>query len=296
MGLDTADRPRDPLSFSGGASPEKGSNFFFGFLILPKAKRRALEAVYAYCRLIDDIVDSQEISKDEARKRLDFWREEVERIFTGSPTHPVARALEGPVKDFRIPKEPFLEMIRGCAMDLDGAAYKTFADLESYLQGVACSVGRMVVEILGYRYTPPDQIAEFVRYFGYAFQMTNILRDVGEDLKMGRVYLPEEDMKNAGYSRESLMREDAGAAFERLMEAQYQRTKVFYARARNNVDFRDRPGLACAEIMGHIYEEILEELRREKFPVLSRRVRLSPWQKARQALKAWLFCHGIYAL
>ncbi|MEQ1919532.1 MAG: squalene/phytoene synthase family protein, partial [Elusimicrobiota bacterium] len=121
---------------------EKKSNFFLGFLLLPKAKREALSAVYAYCRLIDDIVD-EGLPKDEARRQLDFWREEIERLYQGTPTHAISRGLLKAVADYKIPKEPFLEMIRGCAMDLDGTRYETIADLESYMRGVASAVGIM---------------------------------------------------------------------------------------------------------------------------------------------------------
>jgi len=133
---------------SSAAPAEKSSNFFLGFALLPKAKKEALSAVYAYCRLIDDIVDSGALPKEEARKMLGFWREEIGRLYAGTPTHSIAARLQVPVRDFFLPKEAFLEMIRGCEMDLDATSYKTFAELESYMQGVACSVGRLSVAIL----------------------------------------------------------------------------------------------------------------------------------------------------
>jgi len=127
------------------AHAEKKSNFFLGFALLPKAKKEALSAVYAYCRLIDDIVDSGSLPKEDARKMLGFWREEVDRLYAGTPTHSVSQRLVPAIKDFNLPKDAFLEMIRGCEMDLDQKSYKTFADLESYMQGVACSVGRLSI-------------------------------------------------------------------------------------------------------------------------------------------------------
>lgn len=271
---------------------EKKSNFLLGFLLLPRAKREALSAVYAYCRLIDDIVDSPEIPKDEARRQLDFWRGEVDALFAGRATHPISQALARPIADFKIPKEPFLEMIRGCAMDLDGARYETIEDLESYMRGVASSVGVMCVHIFGWDYTPRERMLEFARDFGYAFQLTNIIRDVGADLELGRVYLPLTDLREAGYPVERLIAREPSEAFERVMRKQHARAKDYYARARKLVDFRDRPRLLPAEVMAHVYEGLLDDIAREDFPVLFAKKRLSRLRKCALALRAWFYCHG----
>lgn len=272
---------------------EKKSNFFLGFLLLPKAKRAALSAVYAYCRLIDDIVDEPGVAKDDARRQLDFWREEIERLYRGAPTHDVSRALLKPVADYKIPKEPFLEMIRGCAMDLDGTRYETIADLESYMRGVASSVGVMCVHIFGWTHTSRESMYEFAATFGYAFQLTNIIRDVGADLEIGRVYLPLSEIREAGYSVDRLVLRDHGPAFDRLMLGQYKRAKAYYARARGMVDFRDRLGLLPAEIMAHVYEGLLDEIKTREFRVLFQKTSLPGWRKAALAFRAWLYCHGI---
>jgi phytoene synthase len=272
---------------------EKKSNFFLGFLLLPRAKRDALSAAYAYCRLIDDIVDSGSLTKDEARKMLDFWREEIVRLYAGRPTHSISSALVRPVADYGIPKEAFDEMIRGCAMDLENARYETIADLESYMRGVASSVGLMCVHIFGWKYTPAPRMREFATMFGYAFQLTNIVRDVGVDLELGRVYLPLEDLRAAGYTVEALIHRDHGPAFDRLMEGEYARAKSYYARARNLVDFRDRPALAPAEVMAHVYEGLLDEIREQKFRVLYQKTSLPGHRKLVLALRGWLYCYGL---
>lgn len=277
---------------SAPAPAEKKSNFFLGFLLLPKPKREALSAVYAYCRLIDDIVD-EGLPKDEARRQLDFWREEIERLYQGAPTHAVSKALLKPIADYKIPKEPFLEMIRGCAMDLDGARYETIADLESYMRGVASSVGIMCIYIFGWTHTSREAMHEFATTFGYAFQLTNIIRDVGADLEIGRVYLPLAEIRDAGYSVDRLVLRDHGPAFDRLMEGQYKRAKAYYARARNLVDFRDRLSLLPAEVMAHVYEGLLDEIKAREFRVLFQKTSLPGWRKAALAFRAWLFCHGI---
>ena len=271
---------------------EKKSNFFLGFLLLPKPKRKALSAAYAYCRLIDDIVDDSRIPKDEARKSLDFWREEIERLYAGRAAHPIAKALEKPIADYEIPKDAFLEMIRGCAMDLDQSRYETIADLESYMRGVASSVGVMCVHIFGWKHTSDERMREFATTFGYAFQLTNILRDVGADLELGRVYLPLADLRSAGYTVERLTHREHGPAFDKLMAAEYKRAKDYYARARALVDARDLPALLPAEIMAHVYEGLLDEIRAQKFRVLYQKTSLPGRRKLVLALKAWAYCHG----
>jgi phytoene synthase len=270
---------------------ERKSNFFLGFLLLPKPKREALSAVYAYCRLIDDIVDEPG-PPDEARRQLDFWRGEIEALYAGNPTHEVSRALLKPVADYSIPKHAFQEMIRGCALDLDGARYETIEDLESYMRGVASSVGIMCVHIFGWSHTPKERMYEFATTFGYAFQLTNIIRDVGADLEIGRVYLPLKEIRDAGYSVERLTLRDHGPAFDRLMEGQYKRAKSYYARARNLVDFRDRPSLLPAEVMAHVYEGLLDEIKANEFRVLFHKAALPAHRKLVLALRAWLYCHG----
>lgn len=274
--------------------PERSSNFFLGFLFLSKPRRRALSAVYAYCRTIDDIVDSGTLGREQAQKMLDFWREEIERLFAGKPTHSVSRELLAPIKTFRLPKEPFLEMIRGCSMDLGPVRMENFENLESYMHGVACSVGRLCVEIFGYQFTSRDNMAEFVKLYGYAFQLTNIIRDVGADLEMDRVYLPLSEMREAGYTMEALVRREHNPGFDRLMEFEYRRARGYYQRARNLVDFRDRPNLVAAEVMAHIYEAVLEEIHRTGYRVLFERASLPPWRKVGLALRAWLYCYGIH--
>ncbi|MGH7442484.1 MAG: phytoene/squalene synthase family protein, partial [bacterium] len=178
--------------------------------------------------------------------------------------------------------------------DLDKNSYATFEDLEPYLRGVACSVGELAVRIFGCRNTSEENLKDYVRLFGCAFQMTNIMRDVGADLELGRVYLPEADMKEAGYSRQELIRREPTPAFARLMEMEYNRAAGFYRRARNCVDFRDRPALLPAEIMARIYEKILEEMRQDGFRVLFKRYRVSRLGKIACVLDSWLYCHGIH--
>ncbi|MDE2236979.1 MAG: squalene/phytoene synthase family protein, partial [Elusimicrobia bacterium] len=253
----------------------RGSSFSLGFLFLPADKRRALDDVYAYCRLIDDIVDDGR-PRAQAAAQLDWWGGEVARLFGGRPTHEVTRRLLPSVERFALPRWPFDEMIRGCRMDLDAASYETIEDLESYMRGVAGSVGELAVRIFGWRRTAPGAIEGFARDFGYAFQLTNIIRDVGADLELGRVYLPGADLRRAGYDGERLRARVRDDAFLRLMRLEYERAKGYYRRARALVDPADLPSLLPAEVMAHIYEGLLDQIAARGFPVLSGKARLTP--------------------
>jgi phytoene synthase len=272
---------------------ERKSSFFLGFLLLPRAKREALSAIYAYCRLIDDIVDSGTLTKDEARRMLDFWRAEIERLFAGRPTHSIAQALVRPIADYGIPRGPFDEMIRGCALDLENTRYETIEELEGYMRGVASSVGVMCVHVFGWKHTPRERMLDFATTFGYAFQLTNIIRDVGVDLELGRIYLPLSEIRGCGYSVERLTLRDHGPAFDQLMLGQYNRAKTYYRRARNMVDFRDRPALLPAEVMAHVYEGVLDEIRAQHFRVLYQKTSLPGHRKLALAARAWLYCYGL---
>jgi phytoene synthase len=151
----------------------------------------------------------------------------------------------------------------------------------------------MCVHIFGWKHTTAERMNEFATTFGYAFQLTNIIRDVGADLELGRVYLPLSDLRGAGLTVDQLIHRDHGPAFDRLMEAEYARAKGYYARARNLVDFRDRPALLPAEVMAHVYEGLLDEIRAQKFRVLYQKTRLPAHRKLVLALRAWLYCHGL---
>lgn len=277
---------------SESAVAARQSNFYLGFLFLPKPKRLALTAVYGYCRLIDDIVDAGDLKEEEARRRLDHWREEVERLFAGNPQEPLGRELLPHVREFRLPKKPFLELIDGCELDLKRTRYETFEDLEKYLYGVAVTVGQLCVEIFGYRHTPLAEVREYARHMGYAVQLTNILRDVGGDLEMGRVYLPQAELREAGYSLDELFRRQHTPAFVAVMRRQYDRAKTHYQRARNLLHPQDRAAMLPGEVMGRLYEGILEEIKGLQYHVFFHRAQLPLLRKARLALDAIRYSYG----
>lgn len=269
-------------------SAQKSSNFYFGFLFLSKRRREALEAVYAFARHVDDIVDGGSLPEPEARKRLGFWKEEVGRLMKGEPTHPIAKRLQPFVEEFGLPEEGFRALIEGMEMDLDRKRYETFADLEKYLFGAAGSVGLLCVEIFGHRHTSPEDLRRYAIGMGNAFQLTNILRDVGGDLEQGRVYLPLEDIREAGYSERDLSARRHTPAFERLMASEYERAKDFYRGARACLHPEDRAAMLPGEVMARVYEDLLENIRAGGYRVFFHRHRLSGWRKAWLALRAWV--------
>ena len=277
---------------TGGATAAQGSNFYAGFLFLPRDKRKALTSVYAYCRLIDDIVDTGHLTEAQARKMLEFWREEVERMFAGHPTHSLSQDLAPHVRAFDLPKEPFLDLIKGCEMDLDRKRYETFADLEKYLYGVAVTVGLLCVRIFGYERTAEEDIREYARNMGYAVQLTNIIRDVGSDLEMGRIYLPQAELAEAGYTMDDLMHRRHTPAFHALMRKQHDRAKTYYQRARNILHPSDRPAMLPAEVMGRIYEGILDEIKSLQYHVFFHRVSLPLLRKIRIVIDAIRYSYG----
>lgn len=288
LGLAEADGGSGPaVRASANGSPEKSSNFYFGFLFLSRRRREALAAVYAYCRHIDDIVDSMDLPEKEARERLDFWRKEIDELYKDRPNHPISSRLHPFVKEFDLPKEGFRELIAGMTMDLDKKRYETFEDLKRYLFGAAGTVGLLCVNIFGYRYTRPEKIREYAIEMGNALQLTNILRDVGADLELGRVYLPARDIREAGYSLEELLRREYSPAFSRLMAREAHRAGEFLSKARSLLDPRDASSMLPAEVMARIYEDVLDRIRAGGYRVFFQKARVPTWRKAWIAGKAW---------
>ncbi|HAH06745.1 MAG TPA: squalene synthase HpnD [Elusimicrobia bacterium] len=275
-------------------NPEAGSNFAFAFLFLSSEQQAALRAVYAFCRRVDDIVDSGEFPPEEAAKQLDFWVEEIGRLYANQCTHPLSARLRPHVLHYRLPQQAFLDVIGGVRTDLRKTRYETFAELEEYLHGVAGAVGLLCVEIFGYRQTSPEDIRAFAIAMGNAVQLTNILRDIGTDLERGRIYLPLEDFKEAGYTVEQFIRRQHTPEFVRLMGKQAERAKGFYRQARNLLHPDDRAAMVSAEVMATVYEEILDRIKAEHYRVFFQRVGLSFWRKLTLALRAWCRAHGIY--
>lgn len=268
------------------------SNFYYAFLFLPKPKREALYAVYAFCRVTDDLVDETQpvaagadlAATGTGLERLKCWRAEVESCFRGEATHPVARALAEVIRDFRIPHPYFEELLNGVEMDLTKSRYTTFAELQQYCYRVAGVVGLMCIEIFGYRQPATRAYAERL---GTAFQLTNILRDLAADAERGRIYLPQEDLRRFGYSERDLLERRMTPAFSNLMRFEVGRARQFYAAARAILPQEDRRSMLAAEIMGAIYSRILDRIEGRGFDVFTSRIRLSDAQRLWLALACW---------
>jgi phytoene synthase len=260
------------------------SNFYYAFLFLPRPRREALYAVYAFCRLVDDIAD---LGGDPVRQRaqLEEWRAEVARCYDGrGPVQPVARRLAEAVRAYGLPRPALEAIVDGVEMDLHGARYETFEQLFPYCYRVASAVGLCCIEIFGYT---EARARDYAVNLGVALQLTNIMRDVGADARAGRVYIPQEDLRRFGVTAEDLRQGRHTEAFVTLMEHQASRARHFYEAARRSFPAADARTLVAAEIMGRIYFALLRELERRGFRVFDERVSLRTPRKLAIALRTW---------
>lgn len=243
-----------------------GSSFAAAFWMLPKPRRDALHAVYAFCRLADDIADDPDVRGDRGRL-LARWREELERVYRGTSEHPVGVALADAVRRYRLPEQSFRELLRGVESDLLGSPIETFDDLRGYCHDVASTVGLLVVHVLGFR---NPRSLDYAESMGIGVQLTNVIRDVGGDAASGRIYLPREDLARFGVEPAALARGRMSDELRLLLGFQAERARLFYERAALLLPEEDRRALLPAEAMGRIYRVLLEELQRRGFPCLGR--------------------------
>lgn len=272
-----------------------GSSFAAAFWLLDRPQRRAIHAIYAFCRLADDIADDPAVRGDRARL-LERWRDELDAACEGRSQHPVGVALGDAMLRFALPRELFVELLRGIESDLRGETMETFADLRRYCFRVASTVGLLIVRVLGV--TRPSALV-YAEEMGIAVQLTNVLRDVAEDARSGRVYLAREDLARFGVEPGDLAREARGERADlaraarsepvRLLLAFYaERARIHYERAERALDPADRRALRPAEAMGRIYRHLLETVHREGFPCLEEPRRLSKPRRIAIAAGAWL--------
>jgi phytoene synthase len=261
------------------------SNFYFAFLTLPRVRRDALYAVYAFCRIVDDVAD---LGGDAVVQRAELarWHEDVARCFEPGPPprHPVGRQLAAAVRAYPIPRTALEAIIEGCQMDLTRGRYETFDDLRPYCYRVASAVGLCCIEIFGY--TDP-RAREYAVHLGTALQLTNIMRDVGVDARDGRVYLPQKELREFGVVEDDLVAGRHGEAFVRLMRHQAARARHFYAAAANAYPLADARSLIAAEIMGGIYRALLDEIEARRFAVFGERITVPVRRKVAIALRCW---------
>ncbi len=259
------------------------SNFYYAFLFLPREQREALEAVYAYCRLVDDVVD-EEAPVEIKREGIARWRRELDGVFSTNghrPSHPVASRLREATRHFPIRREDLEGVIDGCEMDISVSRYEDWSQLYQYCYRVASCVGLMCIEIFGYS---SPRARDYAVDLGVALQLTNILRDVAEDARRGRIYLPQDELRAFGVSEDDLRAGRRTPAFLRLMRHNAARARSHYLRARAAIGAGEKRQLVIAEIMGDIYYKLLTTLEDSDFDVFSGKVSVGRRQKMAIAL------------
>ncbi len=274
----------DPHRYCQEKAAASGSSFYYSFLFLPEDKRRAITALYAFCREVDDVVDECSDAAV-ARMTLAWWRKEVAAIYHGQPQHPVARALGALPPRFNLPEERLKEIIDGMEMDLECNRYPDFQALKLYCYRVASVVGLLSAEIFGYR---DRRTLDYAADLGMAFQLTNIIRDVGEDARRNRVYLPLDELERHGVSVTDIAQGRETDNFRRLIEFQIGRALGYYRQAFEKLPAVDRRTQRAGIIMAAIYQTLLDEIRSDGCHVLTQRISLTPIRKLWIAWKTWI--------
>lgn len=273
-----------PEQYCQDKAVKSGSSFYYSFLFLPPARRLAITALYAFCREVDDIVDEC-TDTEVARTKLTWWRKEIAGTFAGSAQHPVAQALIPVVRTFNLPQTHFQDVIDGMEMDLRYNRYPDFATLQTYCYRVAGVVGLMAAEIFGYR---DPATLKYAENLGTAFQLTNIIRDIGEDARRGRVYLPLDELTRFGISATDIVHLQNREELRRLVEYQIERAEQYYERAFESLPAIDRKSQRPGLVMAAIYQTVLKEIRNGGCKVLERRTSLTPIRKLWIAWRTWL--------
>jgi len=263
---------------------QSGSSFYYSFLFLPPERRRAITALYAFCREADDTVD--ECSDESlARIKLAWWRTEIAAMYAGSPTHPVTKAMQPHLTVYDLKQEHMQAIIDGMEMDLNQTRYLDYAGLSKYCWHVASVVGILSASIFGV--TRPETLA-YAEKLGLAFQLTNIIRDVGEDARKGRIYLPVNELQQFNVTAADLLNARHTENFEKLMAFQAERAQRTYDEALALLPKEDRRAQRPGLIMSAIYRTVLDEVQRDGYHVLTQRISLTPIRKLWLAWKTWV--------
>jgi 15-cis-phytoene synthase len=273
-----------PDQYCQDKAARSGSSFYYSFLFLPPARRRAITALYAFCREVDDVVDEC-TDTDIARTKLAWWRTEISATFDGTAQHPVTLALAPAIEQFQLPQADLHAVIDGMEMDLQYNRYPDFVTLQTYCYRVAGVVGRMAARIFGY--SEPATLS-YAEQLGQAFQLTNIIRDVGEDARRNRVYLPLDELARFGVAASDVVQLRESDGFRRLMEFQVERARQCYDQAIAALPEQDRRSQRAGLIMAGIYRALLEEIVRDGSRVLKQRTSLTPIRKLWIAWRVWL--------
>ena len=273
-----------PEDYCQQKAAQSGSSFYYSFLFLPPPRRQAITALYAFCREVDDVVDE---TSDHAlaQTTLAWWRNEVAQMLAGQPNHPVTQALMPHLQTFNIQGAHLLAVIDGMEMDLTQTRYLDFAALERYCWHVASVVGIMSASIFGYS---DPRTLQYAEKLGLAFQLTNIIRDVGEDARRGRIYLPLSELKAHQVPVSELLNATPSDRFVELMRFQTLRAQALYDEAMSLLPAADRRAQRAGLIMAAIYRAVLEEIQRDEFRVLNHKISLTPIRKLWLAWTTWV--------
>mgnify|MGYP000888738330 CR=1 FL=1 len=273
----------DPHAYCQEKAASSGSSFYYSFMFLPPERRQAIVALYAFCREVDDVVDECH-DMQIAQTKLEWWRNQIRLVFEGEPQHPVALALKDIIGRFNLPREQLLEIIDGMQMDLQQTRYLDWKALHLYCYRVASVVGLLSAEIFGYQ---NRQTLKYAHDLGLAFQLTNIIRDVGEDARRGRIYLPIDEMQRFNVPAKQILEARYDDNFRQLMGIQAERARQLYDRAFSQLPAEDRKAQRPGLIMAAIYRTLLDEIEADGFQVLDRRTSLTPLRKIWIAGKTW---------
>ena len=274
-----------PIQYCQLKAKQSGSSFYYSFIFLPSAKRAAITALYAFCREVDDVVD--ECSDFSVAKiKLAWWRNEIEGLYANNPQHPVSKALIEYIHTYHLAKEHFLEIIDGMEMDVNFNRYEDFKQLQLYCYRVASVVGLLTASIFGYQ---NRATLKYAHDLGMAFQLTNIIRDVGEDARMGRIYLPLDELKKAKVTEDDILQSRQTPQFKELMEYQIERAESYYDKALRALPAEDKKAQKTGLMMAAIYRTLLREIQTDGAEkVLSGKTSLGKFHKLHLAFNVWL--------
>lgn len=272
-----------PLQYCKQKTAESGSSFTLSFIFLPKPKRDAMTALYAFCREVDDVVDEC-TDYNVAQTKLNWWKQEIEHLYANTPQHPVTKALAAYIHPFDLGKAHFLEIIDGMEMDLKFNRYEDFKQLQLYCYRVASVVGLLSAQIFGFT---NRKTLKYAHDLGMAFQLTNIIRDVGEDARRGRIYLPLDELAKANVTEEDILQSRETDAVKKLMAHQIERAESFYDKALLELPTEDAKTQRAGLMMAAIYRTLLREISTEPHKVLNSKTSIPPFRKLMLALRAY---------
>lgn len=273
-----------PLEYCKQKAAQSGSSFTVSFIFLPKTQRKAMTALYAFCREVDDVVDEC-TDFSVAQTKLNWWKSEVANLYANTPQHPVTKALQPFVSQFNLAQEHFLEIIDGMEMDLKFNRYEDFKQLQLYCYRIASVVGLLSASIFGFK---NRKTLKYAHDLGMAFQLTNIIRDVGEDARRGRIYLPLDEMRKANVSEEDILQSRESPAVKELIEYQIERAETYYDKALRELPAEDTKQQRAGLMMAAIYRTLLREIKTDSAEkVLNSRTSIPPLRKFMLAMQTY---------